>query len=148
MVDYNLCKSEEFLEILGRGLVPFSPAGKGTKVNIHTLHALLGLIVQQLGDYGYFSELEHLCSQGNIFSDSKSHIPEVDITPIQQEVMTREWSNAVVVDNTALSLPSNPAFNSFLASLFPQLTNAYLVTHVVRYRPGESHSPYNLVFIV
>ena len=54
--------------------------------------------------------------------------------------MVTTWgsSNAVVVDNMGLSLPSNPAFNSLLASLFPQLTNAYLVTCVVRYRQGES----------
>ena len=56
------------------------------------------------------------------------------------------WFNGVVVDNSGLSLPSNPAFNSLLASLSPQLTNVYLVTHVARYRPGESFYAHNLAF--
>ena len=58
--------------------------------------------------------------------------------------MALSWSNGAVVDNTGLSLPSNPAFNSLLASLSPRLTNAYLVTHVAQYRPGESRHAHNL----
>ena len=54
--------------------------------------------------------------------------------------MTAIKFNAVVVGNMGLSIPSSPAFNSLLASLSSQLANAYLVTHTVRYRPGESPS--------
>ena len=38
--------------------------------------------------------------------------------------------------------------SELLVSLFPRLTNAYVVTRVVRYRPGGFHPVYNLVFNV
>ena len=128
---------DKFLLVDGRKM-GFSLAGEGIKVRMHATHVLLGLTVQQLGDYGYFSGSGQFCGLGNIFSDFKSRIPEADITPRQNEVTTRR-PNGVVVDNTGMSLPSNPAFDSLLTSLSPQLTNAYLVTHVVQYRQGESH---------
>ena len=105
---------------------------------MHSLHTLFILITQQLGDYGHFSDSGRFCNQGNLFSDFKSRITELDLTPRQQVVVTWGLYNAVVVDSMGLSLPNNPAFNSLLASLFARLTNAYLVTRVVRYRQGES----------
>ena len=58
----------------------------------------------------------------------------------------------MVVDNTGMSLPSNPAFNSLLTSLSSQLTNAYLVTRVARcvwrYHQGDSRRAHNPVFNV
>ena len=133
------------LLVVGRHVMKFSLAGEGTKVSMHSLGTLFVLIVQQLGDYGYFSDSEQFCSQGNLFSDFKSRIPEADIVPMQKGMTVADpWSNAAVVDNTGLSLPSDLAFNSLLASLSPQLTNAYLITHVARYRPGESRHAHNL----
>ena len=123
----------------------FSFAGEGIKVRMYAPYILLGLTVQQLGDYGYFTDSGQFCVQGNLLSDFKSRISEADITPRQKEVTS--WKhNPVVVDNTGMSLPNNPAFNSLLAPLTPQHINAYLVTHVVRYRQGESRSAPNLVF--
>ena len=90
--------------------------------------------MHQLGDYGYFSDSGHFCIQGNLFSEFRPLVPEVDITPRQKTV-----TGYGVVD-TDSSLPNNHAFNSFLASLAPQLTDSYLVTRVVRYRKGESHA--------
>ena len=104
---------------------------------MHSLRILIALITQQLGDSCYFSVSGQFCSQGSVFSDFKPCILEADLTPRQQE-MTMEGSNAVVVDNIGLSLLRNLAFNSLLASLFPRLTNAFLVTRVARYREGES----------
>ena len=44
-------------------------------------------------------------------------------------------------DDLVLSLPSNHAFNSSLASLCPRLTDAYLVTRVVQHiSPRESYA--------
>ena len=103
----------------------FSPTSKETKVSMHTLHAFPGLITQQLGDYGYYHSGEFF-SQGNIFSDFESLISEVDITPRQKTV-----TGFSGVD-TKLSLPNNPSFNSFLASLAPRLMDAYLVTQVIQ----------------
>ena len=110
--------------------VRFSLAGRGTKVSTHALYALLDLITRQLGDYGYFTSSGQFCSQGNLFFDFKSLISEVDITPRQS---TTTSSN--VVDDTYSSLPNNPAFNLFLASLAPRLTNSYIVTRVVQCFP-------------
>ena len=104
-------------------------AGEGTKVSMHALHALLGLITQQLGDYGYFSDSGRFCTQGNLLSDFKSFISEADIPPRQEIATGRD-----IVDGTDSSLPNNPAFNSFLASLAPRLLDAYLVTRVVQRR--------------
>ena len=84
--------------------------------------------------------------EGNILSESKSCISEVDITPRRRVVIARGWSNANIVDNANLSLQSNPAFNSSSASLFPPLTNAYVVTQVVRYCPGKFCLAHNLVY--
>ena len=122
-------------------IMEFSFPGEGIKVRMYAPQILLGLTVQQLGDYGYFSDSGQFCGQGNLLSDFKSRISEADITPRQKEVTSWKFH---VVDNTGMSLPSNPAFNSLLASLFPRLTNAYLVTHVVRYRQGESRHAHNL----
>ena len=61
-----------------------------------------------------------------------THISKADTTP-RQKVVTGYG----VVDNTDLSLPNNPVFNSFLVSLAPRLTNSYLVTRVVQCRKGE-----------
>ena len=74
-------------------------------------------------------------------------MPEADLTPSQQEAKPVGFSQFVFVDNTCLSLPSNPAFHSLLASLFPRLANAYVITRVVRYRPGGLHPVYNLVLM-
>ena len=95
---------------------------------------------EQLGDYGYFSDSGRFCRQGNLFADIKSFVSEVDTVPRQQEVMVGQYSTIVDVDERALSLPSNHAFNSSLASLSPRLTNAYLVTRVVRCRQRESRA--------
>ena len=46
---------------------------------------------------------------------------------------------SMVVENRGLSLPSNHAFNSMLASVSPRLTDAYLVTRVVQFRHCESY---------
>ena len=127
------CKCKESLEVDGL-LVNFSLASDGTKVSMHALHALLGLITQQLGDYGYFTDSGRFFSQGNLFSDFKSLISEANITPEQKEV-TGSWG----FNATSSSLPNNPTFNSFLASLAPRLTNSYLVTRIIQ-RPGESRA--------
>ena len=120
------CNPQQILEIDG-AWVEFSLADEGTKVSMHALHVLLGLITQQLGDYGYFTDSKQFFSQGNLFSDFKFHISEADITPRRKTV-----TGDGVVNNTDSSLPNNPAFNSSLASLAPQLMNAYLVTRVVQ----------------
>ena len=119
------CGGDQILEIDGVW-VKSSLASERTKVSMHAFHALLGLITQQLGDYGYFSYSGQFFSQGNLFSDFKSLIPETDLTP-RQKTVTRYG----VVGNTDSSLPDNPVFNSLLASLAPRLTNSYLVTQVV-----------------
>ena len=137
-------KTDESLLVDGHH-TRFSFAGEGIKVRMYAPHILLGLTVQQLGDYGYFSDSGQFCIQGNLLSDFKSRISEADITP-RQKGMTACSPNGVVVDNTGMLLPNNPAFNSLLAPLVPQHINAYLVTHVVRYRQGESRSAHNLVF--
>ena len=131
MLHDEQCSRNWTLEVDGVQ-VNFSLASKGTKVNIHAFHAFPGLITQQLGDYGYLTDSRQFFRQGNIFSDFESVISEVDITPRQKIV-----AGYSVVD-TDLSLPNNPAFNSFLASLAPRLTNSYLVTCIVQYREGES----------
>ena len=107
--------------------VGFSLASEGTKVSMHALHALLLLIAQQLGDYGYLTDSGQFCSRGNLFSDFGSLISEADFTP-RRKTMTGYGT----VDGTGLSLPNNPVFNSFLASLAPRLMKVYLVTRVVQ----------------
>ena len=92
---------------------------------------------EQLGDYGYFSDSGHFHHQGNLFTDVKHLIPEVDTIPRQQEMRPGLDSNTEVVDNYCLSLPSNHTFHSLLASLSPRFTNKYLVTRVVQCRRGE-----------
>ena len=104
-------------------------SGEEIKVSIHALHALLGLITQQLGDYGYFSHFGWFCTQGNLLSDFKSVISEADIPPRQERATGHD-----IVDDTDSLLPNNPAFNSFLASLAPQLMDAYLVTRVDQFQ--------------
>ena len=141
-VDYTRIE-DELLEVDGYK-IPFFFAGEGTKVSMHFIGTLFVLMVYQLGDYGYFSDSEQFCSQGNLFSDFKSCIPEADIIPRKHKVET--LGHGKVVDGMGLSLPSNPTFNSLLASLSPKLPNAYLVTHVVRHRPGESATCIIFVF--
>ena len=73
---------------------------------------------------------------GNIFTDITSLNPDVDIIPRQHKVSVINRRRSLVVpDNLGLSLPSNPTFNPSLASLAPQLTNAYLITRLVRCAP-------------
>ena len=108
--------------------VEFSLASEGTKVNMHAIHALLGLI-HQLGDYGHFSDSGNFCVQGNLFSDLKFLLSEADTIP-------RQTTGLGLGVSDVSSLPNNSAFNSFLASLAPRLTNSYLVTRVSR-RRGE-----------
>ena len=43
--EYGISRSEESLVIDEEGIVEFSPAGEGTRVSLHALHTLLGLIV-------------------------------------------------------------------------------------------------------
>ena len=113
-------------------LVDFSLASEGTKVSMRALHALFLLIAQQLGDYGYLTKTGQFCSGRNLFAEVKSLISEVDFTPRRKTV-----TGYSIFGNTDLSLPNNPAFNSFLASLAPRLMDAYLVTRVVQYQ-GKS----------
>ena len=42
--EYGISRSEESL-FIDEGIVEFSLAGEGTKVSLHALHMLLGLIV-------------------------------------------------------------------------------------------------------
>lgn len=85
---------------------------------------------EQLGDYGHFSDSGDFRLQGNLFTDL---IPEIDIIPRQQQVsMRRNFVIEVIIADRCLSLPSNRAFNSSLASLSPRLTNEYIVTRVVQ----------------
>ena len=121
--------SEQSLQVGGISMKS-SHAKKETKVSMHTLHALLGLITQQLGDYGCFIDEEFFC-QGNIFSDPECPISEADIPP-----PPKSGGKGVCID-TSSSLPNTPVFNSFLASLGHQLTDLYLVTWIAR---GESHA--------
>ena len=92
----------------------------------------------QLGDYGSFSDSGRFRRQGNFFAAIKSLILEEDTTPRQQEVTLEGHPMDVDVDNHGLSLPSNRAFNSLLASLSSRFTNAYLVTRVVQCRECKS----------
>ena len=89
---------------------------------------------KQLGDYGYFSDSGEFGRRGSIFDDIEPRVSKADIIPRPQEVTAGPNSSVVVVDDCGLSLPSNPAFNSSLASLSSRLTNAYLVTRVVQCR--------------
>ncbi|KIM62904.1 hypothetical protein SCLCIDRAFT_1214704, partial [Scleroderma citrinum Foug A] len=86
------------------------------------------------GDYGHFTDSGGFRRKGNIFADIISPIPETNMS--QQPVRARSASFCnyaqVTADDLGLSLPNNHAFNSSLASLAPRLTNAYLVTRVVR----------------
>lgn len=74
-----------------------------------------------LGDYGHFTNSGSFCRKGNIFSDIKSLSSEADITLRQHEVrlISNPCHTLVTLDNLALSLPNNHAFNSQLASLSP-----------------------------
>ena len=81
MLDDAPCKHKKSLKVDGLW-VGFSLASEGTKVSmpVHALHALLGLKPNSwetmvISDSGQF------CSQGNLFSDSRSPITEADITP-------------------------------------------------------------------
>lgn len=135
MLGNTPCKPERTLQVEGV-LVKFSLAHIETKVSMHFLSLDLlwsWLLWEQLGDYGYFSHSKHFGCQGNLFSDIKFLIPKAKIIPTQQEVMVMsQHSTAVVIDNLGLSLPSNEVFNSLLALLSPQLTDAYLVTRIVQ----------------
>ena len=93
---------------------------------------------EQLGDYGYFSDSGQFHHQGNLFTDVKRLIPEVDTVPRRQEVRPGFDSNTEVVDDCCLSLPSNHTFHSSLSSLSPQFINQYLVTRAVQCRRRES----------
>ena len=86
---------------------------------------------EQLGDYGYFSDSGDFHCQGNLFVDITFLNPEVDTIPRKQEMTRTPNFPVVVVGDSGLSLPSNHAFNSWLASLSSRLTNAYLITRVV-----------------
>ena len=90
--------------------------------------------LEQLGDYGDFSDFGDFRRQGSIFADIKSPDSEADILPRPQEMTAGPNCFVVVVGDSGRSLPSNPTFNSSLASLSSRLTNRYLVTRVVQCR--------------
>ena len=110
ILNYAPCKYEISMEVDGGSQVKISLASKGTKVSMHAVH----------------------CTQGNLLSEPGSLISKADFTP-RQKIVT----GGDIVDNTDSSLPNNPAFNLFLASLAPRLSNLYLVIRVVQCR-GES----------
>ena len=128
------CKPSQTLQVDGVS-VTFSLAYQGIQVSTHLLYNTW-VSREQLGDYGYFSDCGDFRRCGNLLADAKPLIPEVDTIPRRQEVTT-DFPFAVV-GNYGLSLPSNHAFNSMLASVSSRLTNAYLVTRIVQCRQCES----------
>ena len=115
--------------------VEFSLASEGIRVCIHAINSCIARShIHQLGDYGSFSDSGHFCVQGNLFSDLKPRISEADITPRQTTAFDFD---IITTSSDISSLPTNPTFNSFLATPTPQLTDSYLVTRVGRRYPGE-----------
>ena len=97
---------------------------------------------EQLGDYGYFIDSGMFCGQGNVFTDIKALTTKADFVPTQHSVsiLSCPYYSQVIPAKFGWSLPNNCAFNSLLASLSVRLTNAYLVTRLVRLVPrGKSN---------
>ncbi|KAL4070199.1 hypothetical protein V8B97DRAFT_545361 [Scleroderma yunnanense] len=101
----------------------------------------------KVGDYGYFTDSEDFCCEGNILTDSKS-LAMVPVITLRQHKIDQEGSyrgreymetrdsklssNSLVIlyKPIGLSLPSNHDVNSLLTS-FSRL-NKYLVTMVIQ----------------
>ncbi|KAL4082080.1 heterokaryon incompatibility protein-domain-containing protein [Scleroderma yunnanense] len=103
----------------------------------------------KLGDYGHFTDSSGFCCEGNIFSDLKSLVLELEITPRQHEISGRQLNDTdsdyvmahhcisgdvplTLYKPLGLSVPNNCHVNSLLASLSAHLTNGHLVTRVIQ----------------
>ncbi|KAL4062249.1 heterokaryon incompatibility protein-domain-containing protein [Scleroderma yunnanense] len=103
----------------------FSRAPDGTKV----------------GDYGYLTDYEDFCCEGNVFDDLRSLPSRPDITPRKDKIRSDKDSGYVEAHNSKgsvrlydpimWSLPSNDNVNTLLASLSTRFINGYLVTRVI-----------------
>ena len=88
--------------------------------------------VSQVQLKAYFSDSGDFCYHGNLFSDIKDLISDVDLIPRQHKVIMTSLSSFAAVDNVGLSFPSYHTFNSLLAFASPQFINVYLVRRVVQ----------------
>ncbi|KAL4068376.1 heterokaryon incompatibility protein-domain-containing protein [Scleroderma yunnanense] len=112
----------------------------------------------KLGDYGYFTDTEDFCCEGNIFADLRSLALGSDITPRHHKIDEKYRYNAdgdyieahdpeflddsvTLYKPLGLSVPSNHDFNSLLASLSTRLTNRYLVIRVIHCATVPSSEP-------
>ena len=119
-------KHKKWLKVDG-AWAEFSLANEGTKVCIHALHALLGLITNSWETMVASQILDSFAVKETSFLTSAPSFQR------QTSPRGRTLTGYGIVD-TESTLPNNPAFNSFLASLSPRLMNAYLVTRVVQCR--------------
>ncbi|KAL4070100.1 hypothetical protein V8B97DRAFT_2047969 [Scleroderma yunnanense] len=102
----------------------------------------------QLGDYGYLTDCEDFCCEGNIFDDLRSLPSKPVVTPKKDRPKDDTNSDGCVTafnlgpcgdfrlyDPVMLSLPSNDDVNTLLASLSTRFINRYLINRVIECPP-------------
>ncbi|KAL4063530.1 hypothetical protein V8B97DRAFT_1876750 [Scleroderma yunnanense] len=102
----------------------------------------------KLGDYGYLTDSEEFCCEGNIFTALRSLAFQSDATSNQHKIEQEDGYNTdgnhievhdserfgvsvTLYKPLGLSLQSNHDFNLLLASLSTQLVNRYLIETVI-----------------
>ncbi|KAL4082154.1 heterokaryon incompatibility protein-domain-containing protein [Scleroderma yunnanense] len=127
-----------------RGLmIPYSPRSEFSRrcelrVNGVMMKFLVAHDGVELGDYGYFTDSDEFCCEGNIFADRRWLSSEVDFTPREHKIDHVDWRSTysggsiILTKPIGLSLPSNPDFSGLLVSFSTRLINKYLVTRVIQ----------------
>ncbi|KAL4066337.1 hypothetical protein V8B97DRAFT_2025488 [Scleroderma yunnanense] len=107
MIPYSPRKLQSFYMKHKNGVsMTFFPAPDGIKV----------------GDYGYFTDSDDFCCEGNIFSIS---------LPFNYMEASGLFDPVTLHEPPGLSLPSNHVVNSLLAFLSTRLANKYIVVTVI-----------------
>ena len=110
----------------------------------------VGVLQEQLGDYGHFTDSEDFCREGNLSADLRSLPVNVNITPRQHKISERDGHQrerdfvgaqhyggfTELYKPLGLSLPSDDDFKSLLVSFSSRFTNRFLITRVIQCRPN------------